>query len=133
MRITYDPEVDILMVRMHEAGNRRARGAELPFGDAYADLAADGTILAIEIQNASQKYPLELLLANKVAHGPLSLAEASERSGISPQALRKACEEGRMKGQKIGRNWTVTMDALLDYRDSRKHAGPGSASEAAAG
>ena len=124
MKITYDPQVDILMVHIGDVARRGNGGAKLPFGGAYADLAEDGTILALEIFDASKKYPRTELKSFTVSYGPMSLEEAARLSGVSAQALRKACERGRMAGKKIGRNWTVTTEALQDYLESRLHAGP---------
>lgn len=119
MQVRYDPQADIILVELDRSPGRRTKGGSLPFGQAYADLAGDGTILAIEIRNASAKYPKEALDEIKVTHPPMSLAEAAEHAGITAHALRKACERGTLDGHKIGRNWTVTWDALQDYLDGR--------------
>ena len=61
LRITWDSEVDILMVYLGDVVKRRQSGKHLDVGGAYVDLAEDGTILAIEIKDASKKYPVENL------------------------------------------------------------------------
>lgn len=119
MRMTWDPEVDIVMIYLDETPGRRVKGDDLPYGDAYADLAADGTILEIEIMNASQKYPMEQLRPLTVSYPPLTLDVASRRSGLGVDALRKACQRGVLKGDKIGNSWVVTQAALNDYIVSR--------------
>jgi uncharacterized protein YuzE len=130
MRIGYDLRGDILFIDLAEETElaaRRVGGERLSKGDAYIDLAEDGTILGIEIQGASKRYSqesLERLLA--YPDEVISLSEASRISGIDAQALKKACQEGRMVGKKIGRNWTTTIKALSAYQQGRKHAGPGS-------
>ena len=58
---------------------------------------------------------------------PISLAEASRISGIDAQALKKACQTGRLTSRKIGRNWTTTVGAVTAYKQARKHTGPATA------
>jgi uncharacterized protein YuzE len=116
MRITYDPEVDILMVHLDETKGRRAKGDDLPFGGAYADLATDGTILAIEIEKASEKYPLAILQATPAPiYTPLTLDRAAAVSGMTVEALQKACLRGTLPASKVGNAWTVDLDDLNAY------------------
>lgn len=125
MKFTYDPEVDILMVYLDEVKPRRAGGAELPFGGAYADLAEDGTILAIEIMDASTKYPMEVLNQYPVDYEkPLGLVDAAAIAGTTPEALKKAVQRGRLRAQKLGRDWVTSVAALTEYLNSRAHTGP---------
>jgi uncharacterized protein YuzE len=119
MRVTYDPEVDILLIVLEDLPGRRAGGRDLPFGGAYADLAADGTILQLEIENASARYPMSRLMEMEVVHAPLTLEQAAKRSDISIDALKKACQRGTLRGERFGHNWTVTQDALNAYIVSR--------------
>jgi uncharacterized protein YuzE len=124
MRITYDPEVDVLMVYLDETKGRRVKGDDLPYGSAYADLALDGTILELEITNASKRYPANVLLeATKPAYDPMSLAEASVIAGVTPQALKKAIQRGKLAGRQIGGSWVVVgpdLDAYLNARWQRE-------------
>lgn len=115
MKMTWDPEVDILLITLDDVTKHRAKGDDLAYGGAYVDLAADGTILQIEIEKASEKYPKSQLETLTVSHPPMTLDEASKRSGLSVDALKKACQRGTLKGQRIGHNWTVTQTALNDY------------------
>ena len=125
MLIYYDREADILAIDLGNIRRDRERTEELPYGDAVLDVAADGRILGIEILDASRKYPLSSLVEFGAPPDPLSLAEAAELAAVSQQALRKACERGRLEGRKIGRNWVVSLAALSEYLDSRIHHGPG--------
>jgi uncharacterized protein YuzE len=134
MHIGYDPRGDILYVALDTQEGvkaRRSAGKKLDTGGAYVDLAADGTILAIEIQDASRRYDqatLDALLA--YPDEAISLVEAAKLSGIDAEALKKACQRGTLAGKKIGRNWTTTVGAVTAYKARRKHAGPGSRSVA---
>jgi len=53
----------------------------------------------------------------------ISIKEVSEKWGISDRRIRLLCSEGRVEGAiKIGRNWSVPMDAikLMDARKGNK-------------
>lgn len=45
----------------------------------------------------------------------LPLAEAAEISGYTPEYLNLLSRQGKMKAQKIGRNWYTTKDWMLEY------------------
>jgi excisionase family DNA binding protein len=45
----------------------------------------------------------------------LSLREAAVRSGLSASHLRLLARTGRIKAQKIGRDWFTTEAAVLAY------------------
>src|SRR5690242_7137101 len=97
MKITWDSEVDIMMVELGDVAKRRKSGQHLGVGGAFVDLAEDGTILAIEIMDASKKYPVDELRQHPATYDdPISLEEAAPVAGVSAQALRKACERGRL-------------------------------------
>lgn len=51
----------------------------------------------------------------------ISLAEAAVVAGISAGHLRLLAKQGRLKAQKVGRNWITTKSAVLAYaRDEAK-------------
>lgn len=50
----------------------------------------------------------------------LSLKEAGERIGLSPGTLLVQIRNGALDGQKIGKQWVVTLDALTVYDARRK-------------
>jgi len=124
MQFHYDQATDVFTIALDTERPRQGRDQPLPFGEARADLAADGTVLTLHFAAASRHYPLAALLRHAAGYDTrMSLAAAAPLSGVSAQALRKACERGRLKGQKIGRDWSVTNEALSDYLLSRVHAG----------
>ena len=51
----------------------------------------------------------------------ISLAEAAKLSGLSPDYLRKIAEKGRLRAEKIGRNWITTLEAVEQYKQTRSH------------
>ena len=126
MKIGYDVRGDILFVDLGDLGE--SQGAKEIAPGVYLDITADGKVLGLEILEASKRYPkeqLEQMLA--YPEESISLAEAARISGLTPVAMRKAAERGRLQAKKIGRNWTTTAGALTEYLNSRKHEGPGSA------
>lgn len=46
----------------------------------------------------------------------ISLAEAARISGLSPSHLRKLVSEGTIPGEKIGRDWLTTAEAVQEYQ-----------------
>jgi hypothetical protein len=57
------------------------------------------------------------------AHELISLAEASRRYGLSGDYLRTIARKGRLKAQKIGRDWLTTPYDVEAYLGSRKKKG----------
>lgn len=45
----------------------------------------------------------------------LTLTEVSKKHNIGHRTLRKACNEGRLKGEKLGRDWFVTKKQVEKY------------------
>lgn len=126
MRIQYDEEVDVLTIDLVDDLSQSPGATELAPG-LYVDFSEDGRLLSVEILNASTKYPQQVLKAHPASYDdPISLMDASCAAGCTPKALQRAIQRGRLKGQKIGRNWTTTISSLYEYLDSRKHEGPGS-------
>lgn len=56
-------------------------------------------------------------------HELISLAEAAERYGFSQDYLSKLARKGRLKAQKIGRNWVTTPADVEQYIRSRRRRG----------
>jgi uncharacterized protein YuzE len=121
--IAYDKEVDILTVTLGDL--KESPGARELAPGVWVDVTADGRFLSVEVMGASKKYAPEILARYPANyHEPIGLAEAARVASTTPQALRKACERGRLAGKKIGPNWTTTVAALTAYINSRAHAGP---------
>jgi excisionase family DNA binding protein len=47
---------------------------------------------------------------------PLSLTEAARQLGMSPTTLRVQIHNGRLRAEKIGRNWAVSPDEVKRYQ-----------------
>ena len=60
----------------------------------------------------------------KAAKRLISLAEAAEISGFSPAHLRYLVRRGIVWGQKIGRNWVTTEEAVREYKARGVRPGP---------
>lgn len=51
----------------------------------------------------------------------LTLAEAAQRLNLNPGTLRVQIHNGKLKGRKIGKTWTVTERELQRYsRESKR-------------
>lgn len=53
----------------------------------------------------------------------ISLKDASIFCGLSPDHLRRLAEQGKLRAQKIGRNWVTTKEAVEEYIKNRKPPG----------
>lgn len=132
MRIQYDAEVDILTIDLVDDLSESPGARELAPG-LYVDVTAEGKLLSVEILDASKKYSLaELSKYPANYEDPISITQAASVANCSTEAIKKAIMRGRLRGKKIGRNWTTTIGALTEYLNSRKHEGPGSAEKVTA-
>ena len=61
---------------------------------------------------------------NKMHYNLISLSEASELSGLSKSHLRLLVRKKILWGQKIGRNWVTTEDAVKQYLAQERRPGP---------
>lgn len=49
----------------------------------------------------------------------MTVTEAAERLGLSPNTLRNQIRSGRLRASKRGRDWWITEAALNEYRAVR--------------
>lgn len=54
----------------------------------------------------------------------ISLKEAADFSGLSPNHLRLLVGKGEIWGKKIGRNWVTTKEAVIEYKARDIRPGP---------
>jgi hypothetical protein len=54
----------------------------------------------------------------------ISLRKAAELSGLSASHLRLLVSRGDIWGQKIGRNWITTLEAVQNYLARDRRPGP---------
>lgn len=121
MRLTYDPDADaFLLALVPDAAVAetidQGRGV-------YVDVDRQGKVLAVEIIEASRHLDRKSLALLKSPVNYLSLAKAGDASGLSPGTLRVLLNNGRLEGEKRGRDWVVTESALVNYLESRHPAG----------
>ena len=53
----------------------------------------------------------------------LTLSQASEICSLSQDHLRRLAEQGKLKADKIGRNWVTTKEAVVEYLQNRRAPG----------
>lgn len=53
----------------------------------------------------------------------ISLWQASELCGLSPDHLRRLMGKGIIKGKKIGRDWITTKDFVMEYTQQEHRPG----------
>lgn len=117
MRTIYEPDGDVLEVRLAETDWVKAIDIS---ADTVAHLDAQGRLAAIEVLGASEYYPLSELASYSVE--PVKpLSEMSQTTGLAPDALKDAAQQGKLKAVKMGRNWATTQSWVIEYlRRSRK-------------
>lgn len=54
---------------------------------------------------------------------PMPLAVAAQIAGVLPDSLRMQIKKGRLKGEKLGRDWFVTRQELDRYLADRAPQG----------
>jgi Protein of unknown function (DUF2283) len=119
--MTYDADADVLGIWLPGlAGDARTR--EIAPG-VHADVTPDGRLVALQVLDASERYPAESLRRLGAPEDWLTLAEASAESGITPDALRRQALNGRLTARKRGRDWIVSASALWNYLESRAPSG----------
>ena len=119
--ITYDAEADALGIWLPGASND-ARTRELAPG-VHADLTPDGRLTAVEVLDASSRYPVGSLRTLESPVDWMTLVEAASESGLTPDTLRHQVLNGRLAARKRGRDWLVSRAALWTYLENRAPSG----------
>lgn len=57
--------------------------------------------------------------------GWLTIREAVEKTGYSATYLRHLARRGIIRGARVGRDWFVNLEAVLDYRRKMETLGAG--------
>ena len=68
-------------------------------------------------------YTLQCIIINMMK-GYLTTKQASETYGLSDAHIRRLLESGKVKGEKIGRDWVIRPNALDKYMAHRPKPGP---------
>lgn len=126
MKLTYDPQIDALMIILLERSGRTSQRHSVTREVApgmYVDLDARGNPVSIEILDASARIPRKQLNALPSPVRILSLAEAARESRLSADTLRSQINKGRLKATKRGRDWVVSGTDLVNYLESRDTRG----------
>ena len=120
MRITFDDVADVVHIELSPgpATLTRKEGPGVIVGYDEND-----RIMSIQVLDASKQFDADTLALLRGPVTYLSLAEASKVSGLSANTLRLLLNNGRLKGEKRGRDWVVTAADLGAYLESRAPAG----------
>src|SRR3989338_2356621 len=49
----------------------------------------------------------------------ISLSEAGKQSGYTAEYLRQLCVKGKLEGQKIGKSWVTTAEAVVKFQQGQ--------------
>lgn len=123
MRMTYDPEADVLLIQLAE---RRGPGV------AYDKVAtgvllgwtADERLSAIQILQASKHAPREVLERVESAATMSTPQELAKEHGLAAGTIGNAAAAGRFPGAvKRGGTWLIPNSAFVNYLEARGAAG----------
>ena len=120
-KITYDAEADVLGIWFPGASSD-ARTRELAPG-VHVDMTPDGRLTALEVLEASARYPLEGLRTLDSPADWMTLVEAAGESGLTAATLRRQVLNGRLAARKRGRDWLVSRAVLWTYLENRAPSG----------
>lgn len=120
MLMYYDRDSDTLDVLIAASRDRYWGTRELSEG-VYLDLDERGNPLALEILGASRRYPAERLSAVAGDKVWMSLREAAESVGLSPETLRVQVNAGRLRASKKAGIWLTTPEWFQEYLASRRY------------
>jgi uncharacterized protein YuzE len=117
LKIEYEPEVDILNIYLQPVETNLDSSVETEAG-VILNYAGDGSLVSVEIMNASKRYPAGQLAANSIDEF-IDLKTASSITGLAPVTLRTQAEKGRLWAIRLGGQWVTTRERLQQYLDSR--------------
>lgn len=125
MQVLYIASEDALSVIITQA--ERPISREIAPG-VTGDFDQDGRLVALEILDASKRYPDADFNALPDGQEWLTLEEASvaaaeEGETISPSTMRVQLKAKRLTGKKQGRDWLISRAGLWNYLESRSPAG----------
>ena len=118
MLVTYDPEVDILMIYLQDPEASPEYARELS-DQVVAHYGAGDKLLSIEVLDASSSHPKEELLRYSVDR-LMSLSKAAQVASLSHSTLRQLVFKRRLKSLKYGDIWMTTQEWLDEYLASRR-------------
>ena len=118
MLITYDPEVDILMIYLQDPEAELEYARELS-DQVVAHYGPGDKLLSIEVLNASASHPKEELLRYSVDH-LIPLSRAAQIASLSHSTLRQLVFKKRLKALKYGDIWMTSKEWLVEYLASRR-------------
>jgi len=117
LKIEYEPEVDILTIYLQQPETLLGKSNEVQPG-VILNNAEDGSLVSVEILEASKRYPSGQLAASSVDEF-IDLKTASRLSDIAAVTLRAQAEKGRLWALRLGGQWVTTRERLQQYIDSR--------------
>ena len=120
MLITYDAEVDILMIYLDDPEAEREYAQELS-DQIVGHYGPGDRLVAIEVLNASYSHPREELLKYSVDY-LIPLSKAAKLTGLSHSTLRQLVFKKRLRAFKYGDIWMTTREWLDEYLASRRYS-----------
>lgn len=121
MKSSYDRKADAFYVRLWDAAPP-LRSLETRPG-IFLDFTDDGKLAGLEVLDASEHIPAEVLAKVGEPSTPMTLEELEKETGLSAQTWRVQLHRGRLQGKKVGATWTIEYADALNYLESRSPRG----------
>jgi excisionase family DNA binding protein len=117
MKITYDPEVDAMYVSFSDGSNDKQ---QIITDEITLDLSADGSVVGVEILDATLNYGHNILDLNfsllgeisKPKYSDYTTKEAAEILRINKETVLRKIRAGELKASRIGKSYRIPPSEL---------------------
>jgi excisionase family DNA binding protein len=117
MKITYDPEVDAMYVSFSDGSKDKQ---QIITDEITLDLSADGSVVGVEILDATLNYGHNILDLNfsllgeisKPKYSDYTTKEAAEILRINKETVLRKIRAGELKASRIGKSYRIPPSEL---------------------
>lgn len=118
MKVSYDHEVDAMYIRFSDEKSERQQ--EFNDGDIILDVAADGSVIGMEILDATKNYGHDILEFDLSIFGAPAKAEKIEYTAneaakilrINKETVLRKIRAGNLKATRLGKNYHIPKSEL---------------------
>ena len=117
MRISYDPEVDAMYIQLSSKSKDKQQEIN---DDVILDLSNDGSVVGIEILDATANYSHDILDFNLSFLGDLSKPgqldytadEAAEILQVNKETILRKIRVGELKASRLGKSYRIPKNEI---------------------
>jgi excisionase family DNA binding protein len=120
MKITYDPEVDAMYVSLSDGSKDKQQDIG---DDVTLDLSTDGTVVGIEILDATRNYGQGILNLNFSLLGEIgkkqlsgyTTEEAAKMLRINKETVLRKIRVGELKASRVGKSYRISQKEINKF------------------